>query len=479
MVNEMSKRIRYTDRNPEPMLPPEERSKTFREYALGFSVSMALDEAKRCLLCKDADKRCIKGCPVNVDIPGFIKKITEGDLVGAYKKIIETDLFPSICGRVCPQERQCEGSCILYYDTVRGRKNKGLPVSIGALEKFVGDFIRISGIQIEEQIKAPTGKKVAIVGAGPAGLSCAYDLLKGGHEVHIYEALQKAGGVMVYGIPHARLDRELIDWEINRLKKMGAKFFFGYVVGRTVSLRELLKRYDAVFLGVGAGRGSLGIKGDNLMGVYSAIEVLMRINLMNSKDFPQSPTPINLGRRTAIIGGGFTAVDCAISALRLGVETHVVYRRTRETSSARDEEWDHIKEEGAILHWLTQPVEVIGDESGKVIGLKCIKMQLGEPDESGRPKPVPIPNSEHIIECDSVIFAIGQKPNPIAYQDLPELELTKWGTVKVDENFRTNIPGLFAGGDVVNGGDTVVRAISQGRKAAKVIDEYLLKEVRR
>jgi len=475
----MGKSIRYLDRNAEPMLPPQERNKTFREYALGFSVSMAIDEAKRCLFCRDAEKRCIKGCPVNVDIPGFIKKITEGDLVGAYKKIIETDLFPSICGRVCPQERQCEGSCILYYDTVKGRKNKGLPVSIGALEKFVGDFIRISGIQIEEEKKAPTGKKVAIVGAGPAGLSCAYDLLRWGHEVHIYEALHKAGGVMAYGIPPARLDRDLLDWEIGRLKRLGAKFFFGYVVGRTVSLGELLDRYDAVFLSVGAGRGSLGIKGDHLMGVYSAIEVLMRINLMHAKDFPQTSTPLNLGKRTVIIGGGFTAVDCAISALRLGVETHVVYRRTRETSSARDEEWDHIKEEGAVIHWLTQPIEILGDEKNRVIGVKCIKMRLGEPDESGRPRPVAIPNSEHIMECDSVIFAIGQKPNPIAYEDLQDIELTKWGTIKVDEHFRTNIAGLFAGGDVINGGDTVVRAISHGRKAAKAIDEYLIKEVRR
>ncbi|MEZ0361095.1 MAG: NADPH-dependent glutamate synthase [Hydrogenobacter sp.] len=475
----MGKSIRYTDRNHEPMLPPQERNKTFREYALGFSVSIALDEAKRCLFCKDADKRCIKGCPVNVDIPGFIRKITEGDLIGAYRKIIETDPFPSICGRVCPQERQCEGSCILYYDTVRGKKNKGLPVSIGALEKFVGDFVRVSGIEIYEELKEPTGKKVAIIGAGPAGLACAYDLLKWGHEVHIYEALQKAGGVMLYGIPPARLDREVLEWEISRLEKMGVKFFFGYVVGRTISLKELLESYDAVFLSVGAGRGSLGIKGDHLVGVYSAIEVLTRTNLMRAWDFPQVSTPVNLGRRTVIIGGGFTAVDCAITALRLGIETHIVYRRTRETSSARDEEWDHIKEEGAVIHWLTQPIEIIGDEGGRVTGVKCIKMQLGEPDESGRPKPVPVPNSEHIIECDSVIFAIGQKPNPIAYDGFEGLELTKWGTVKVNEQFRTSIPGLFAGGDVVNGGDTVVRAVSHGRKAAKAIDEYLMKEVRR
>jgi len=469
----MPVRIRYEDRNQESLLPPKERVSTFKEYALGYSVSIALDEAQRCLLCKDADQRCIKACPAGIDIPGFIKEVAHGNLVGAYKKIVESNPFPSICGRVCPQEKQCEGSCILHYDVVRNRKNKGLAVGIGNLEKFVGDFIRISGLDLEER-NEPTGKRVAVVGAGPAGLTCAYELAKLGHDVDVYEALPKAGGVMTYGIPTARLDRSVIEWEVKKLEKLGVKFFFGWVVGRTISLKELLEKYDAVFLGVGAGRGSLGIKGDTLKGVYSAIEVLTRVGLLKANQFPQSSTPINLGRRTAIIGGGFTAVDCAITALRLGVETHVVYRRTRETSSARDEEWDHITEEGAIIHWLTQPVEILGGSRGRVIGLKCIKMELGEPDESGRPKPVPVPNSEHIIECDSVIFAIGQKANPIAYQDIEGLELTRWGTIKTDENFRTSVKGLFAGGDVVNGGDTVVRAIAHGKKAAKSIHEYLM-----
>jgi len=341
----------------------------------------------------------------------------------------------------------------------------------------VGDFIRISGIKVEVEREEPTGYKVAVVGAGPAGLACAYDLARWGHEVHVFEALPRAGGVMAYGIPHARLPREIIDWHIKELEDLGVKFFFGYVMGRTVKLSELLKKYHAVFLAVGAGRGSLGIKGDHLKGVYSAIEVLTRVGLARADLFPQSATPVNLGRRTAIIGGGFTAVDCAITALRLGVETHVVYRRTRETSSARQEEWDHIAEEGAIIHWLTQPIEIVGDEEGKVVGLKCIKMELGEPDESGRPRPVPVEGSEHIIECDSVIFAIGQKANPVAYEDLPELELTKWKTIRVDENFRTSVRGLFAGGDVVNGGDTVVRALAEGRKAAKSIHHFLIEEV--
>ncbi|MCS6957037.1 MAG: NADPH-dependent glutamate synthase [Aquificaceae bacterium] len=474
----MAKRIRYEDRNSEPLMPPQERVKTFREYAFGYSVSLALDEAQRCLFCKDADQRCIKGCPIGVDVPGFIKKITEGDLIGAYKKIVEADPFPSICGRICPQERQCEGSCILYYDTVRGKKNKGLPVSIGALEKFVGDFVRISGMRVNIERGEPTGYRVAVVGAGPAGLACAYDLARLGHEVHVYEALPKAGGVMAYGIPHARLPRDLIEWELKKLRDLGVRFFFGHVVGKTIKLSDLLRDYHAVFLGVGAGRGGLGIEGDHLRGVYSAIEVLTRVGLLRADTFPQSGTPIDLGKRTVIIGGGFTAVDCAITALRLGIETHVVYRRTRETSSARQEEWDHISEEGAIIHWLTQPLRILGSEEGKVIGIECIKMALGEPDESGRPKPTPIEGSEHVIECDSVIFAIGQKANPVAYEDLPELELTKYGTVKVDENFRTSVRGLFAGGDVVNGGDTVVRALAEGRKAAQSIHKFIIEEVK-
>ncbi len=461
----MPKKIRYFDRNKEPFLSPEERVKTFKEYALGFSVNMAVDEAKRCLFCKDAEKRCIKGCPIHVDIPGFIKKITEGDLVGAYKKIIETDIFPSICGRVCPQERQCEGSCILYYDTVRNRKNKGLPVSIGALEKFVGDFIRISGIEIEEIPDPPTGKRVAIIGAGPAGLGCAYDLAMKGHKVYVYEALPKIGGVMTYGIPSARLSKEIIDYEYERFKKLGVEFIFGCVVGRSKSLREIINEYDAVFIASGYGRGRLGLKGDDLENVYSAIEVLMRVNLFGER--------VDLGKKTVIIGGGFTAIDAAITALRLGVETHVVYRRTRETSSARQEEWDHIKEEGAFIHWLTQPVEILGEE-GKVRGIKCIKMTLGEKDESGRPRPVPVPNSEHIIDCDSVIFAIGQDPNPVSYEDVPEIKRDKWGGIMVNERYETTLEGVFAGGDVISGGDTVVKALAQGREAAKFIHEYLM-----
>ncbi len=463
----MAKEIRYLDRNKEPMLPPQERRKTFREYALGFSISMAIDEAKRCLFCRDAEKRCIKACPVNVDVPGFIKKIIEGNLIEAYKKIIKSDPFPSVCGRVCPQERQCEGACILYYDVVRNKRNRGLPVSIGTLEKFVGDFLRVSGFEVEEDIAEPTGKRVAIVGAGPAGLSCAYDLVKLGHRVHVYEALPKAGGVMIYGIPSARLEKSIVDWEVERLKRMGVEFFHGHIIGKTLSLKFLLESYNAVFLAIGAGVGSLGIRGDHLLGVYQALDVLKSVNL--KKEY------INLGSKTVIIGGGFTAIDCAITSIRLGVETHVVYRRTRETSSARDEEWDHIEQEGAIIHWLTQPIEILGED--RVKGVRCIKMKLGDPDESGRPKPIAIPGSEHTIECDSVIFAIGQKPDPTVYEELKDLKVSKWGTVQVDEGFRTSVKGLFAGGDVVNGGETVVRAIAHGKKAAQSIHEYLKKEV--
>ncbi|MEN3034623.1 MAG: NADPH-dependent glutamate synthase [Aquificaceae bacterium] len=469
----MPKQIRYLDRNKEPTMEPKLRVKTHREYSHGFSPTLALDEAQRCLFCKDADQRCIKACPVGVDIPGFIKKITEGNVIGAYEVILKSDPFPSICGRVCPQERQCEGSCILFYDTVRDRKNKGLPVSIGALEKFVGDSVRLMGFIPKQDKKPPNGKSVAIVGAGPAGLSCANELALLGYGVDVYEALPFAGGVMVYGIPTARLDRSIIEWEVNRLKSLGVRFFFGKVVGRGLSIRELLESYDAVLLAVGAGRGKLGIPGEHLGGVFSAIEVLMRVGMLGAAR--GADTPIDLGKKTVIIGGGFTAVDCAITSLRLGVETHVVYRRTRDTSSARQEEWDHIQEEGAILHWLTQPVEIVGKD--KVEGIKCIKMKLEGLDSSGRPKPIPVENSEHIIECDSVIFAIGQGANPIAYEDLPQLELSKYLTIKTDERFRTNIPKLYAAGDVVNGGDTVVRAIAEGKSCALSIHKDLFPEV--
>lgn len=471
----MPKQIRYLDRNKEPTMEAGLRVKTYKEYSYGFSPTLALDEAQRCLFCKDADQRCIKACPIGVDIPGFIKKITEGNILGAYEVILKSDPFPSICGRVCPQERQCEGSCILFYDTVKDRKNKGLPVSIGALEKFVGDTVRLMGIKPDLKKEPPNGKRVAIVGAGPAGLSCAHELAILGYSIDIYEALPVAGGVMVYGIPTARLDRSIIEWEVNRLKSLGVRFFFGRAIGRGLSVKELLNSYDAVFLAVGAGRGKLGIKGENLNGVFSAIEVLMRVGLMGAGR--GADTPIDLGQKTAIIGGGFTAVDCAITTLRLGIQTHVVYRRTRDTSLARQEEWDHIEEEGAILHWLTQPIEILGKE--KVEGLKCVKMKLEGLDSQGRPKPVAIEGSEHIIECDSVIFAIGQGANPIAYEELPNLELTKYLTIKVDEGFRTSVPRLYAGGDAVNGGDTVVRAIAEGKKCAMSIHQDLTSGVKR
>lgn len=463
------KKVRYLDRNKEPMLSPEKRIKTFEEYALGYSINLAIDEAKRCILCKDADKRCIKACPIHVDIPGFISKIAEGKALEAYDIITKTDIFPSICGRVCPQERQCEGACILYFDTVRNKRNKGLPVNIGALEKFVGDIVRISGLEHNVQIEARKGYKVAVVGSGPASLGCAYELAKKGIDVEVFEALPKLGGVMFYGIPNARLDKSILEYEINKLKKMGVVFHTGVVIGRTITLEELKDNFDAVFIGIGAGRGNLGIKGDNLIHVYSAIEFLMNIAL---------GCPMAKIKKVAIIGGGFTAVDCAISAIRFDMETHVVYRRTRETSSARDEEWDHIKEEGAYIHWLTQPKEVMGDQDGYVKGLKCVRMELGELDESGRPRPVEIPDSEIIIECDAVVLAIGQKPNPIAFENMG-LKTTRWGTLEVDENYMCSVEGVFASGDVVNGGDTVVRALKEGKEAGAKIYDYLMNKCRR
>ena len=466
--------IRWLDRNETCLLPPEVRKKTFKEYDMGYTVNQLLDECDRCIFCRDYDKRCKAGCPVNNDIPVFIDLVEKGKIVEAYKVLLKTNPFPAITGRVCPQERLCEGSCILTYDTVRQKKNKGLPVGIGAIERFIGDAIRLSGIEIDEGIKPDTGKKVAIIGAGPGGLTAAYYLRKEGHEVHVFDALPYIGGVMVYGIPPERLDRSVLEWEEKRLRKMGIKFHLGVLVGKSITLYDLYKEFDAIILATGSGKGKMmGIPGEELNGVYTAIEFLTRVNMMKAYKFPEAATPVKLGKKTAVIGGGFTAVDCALDAIRLGVETHVVYRRTRETSSARDVEWDHIAEEGGILHWLTQPLEIIGDENGNVKGLKCIKMELVPDPNGGRPRPKPIEGSEHIIEVDSVIFAVGQAANTTAYEGVKEIQTNKWDNVDVDDHFRTSWKGVFAVGDLVNGGDTVVRAIAHGRKAAQYCHEYL------
>jgi glutamate synthase (NADPH/NADH) small chain len=466
--------IRWQDRNESCILPAEVRKKTFREYDMGYTFNQLVDEADRCIYCRDYEKRCKAGCPVGNDIPVFIQYVKEGNLIEAYKTILKTNPFPEITGRVCPQERLCEGSCILTYDRVKGKKNKGVAVGIGAIERFIGDFARLSGLELDEVPKEETGKKIAIIGAGPGGLTAGYYLRKKGHEVHIFDALPYIGGVMAYGIPPERLDRSVLKWEEKRLKKMGIKFHLGVLVGKNITLYDLYEEFDAIILATGSGRGKLmGIPGEDLNGVYTAIDFLTRVNMMKAYDFPNTATPVKLGKRTAVVGGGFTAVDCVLNAIRLGVETHLIYRRTRETSSARDVEWDHVAEEGAILHWLTQPIEIIGDEKGNVKAIKCIKMQLVPDPKGGRPRPKPIEGSEHIIEVDSVILAVGQDANPTAYENVKEIQTNKWNNVDVDEKFRTSWKGVFAIGDLINGGDTVVRAIAHGRKVAEYCDEYL------
>jgi len=472
MAEKKRKKIVYRrhDRNPIPLLPPDIRKKTFKEYALGYGHTAALDESDRCILCKKPP--CTPSCPVNSEMEKWIGEIQKQNVWEAYKILRRNNPFSSVCGRVCPQERLCESTCVLTF------KDNGLSVGIGGLERFVGDSIRVSGVEWVDEKEAPTGKKVAVIGAGPAGLANAYFLARKGHDVTIYEALPFTGGVMRYGIPKARLDRRALDFEIDLIKKLGVEIKTGIRVGEDITLDELREKYDAVFIAVGSGRGKkMGIPGEDLKGVYTAIGFLMKVNtdIVDPMLAPDKEVELPKGKKVAVIGGGFTAVDCVIASIRLGNETHLVYRRTRETSSARDEEWDHVAEEGAVLHWLTQPIEVIGNENGEVVGLKCIKMELVPDPNGGRPRPKPVEGSEHIIECDVVIMAVGQGDNPLAYKNVKGLKIDKWNNLStVDDKFRTNLEGVFAGGDVVNGGDTVVTAISHAKKAAEAMHEYLM-----
>jgi len=446
-------------RQPMPEQAPEDRARNFEEVPYGYTEETAMLEASRCLKCKKP--RCVTGCPVNVDIPGFIALVQEGKFIEAAWKLKEQNALPAVCGRVCPQEEQCEKLCVLGA--------KGEPVAVGRLERFVADYERNSGNIKVPQIAAKTGQRVAVIGAGPAGLTVAGDLIKLGHEVTVFEALQEPGGVLTYGIPEFRLPKAIVKAEVDYLKKLGVEFVMDFVVGRNSTIRELMddEGYDAVFIGSGAGLPSF-------MSVYSANEYLTRSNLMKAYLFPKYDTPPIKRERVAVIGGGNVAMDSARTALRLGADVTIVYRRAREQMPARVEEIHHAEEEGIKFKLLNNPVRIIGDDRHRVVAMECIKMELGEPDDSGRRRPIPIKGSEFIMELDTVIVAIGNKPNPLIPQTMPELETTKWGTIVVDENtMATSVPGVYAGGDIVSGAATVILAMGQGRIAAAAMNEYL------
>jgi glutamate synthase (NADPH/NADH) small chain len=449
-----------------PKQDPKVRRKNFNEVALGYTEEQALAEANRCLQCKNAP--CVKGCPVEIDIPAFIKLIRERKFDEAIKKIKEKNSLPAICGRVCPQEEQCQKQCTLG--------KVGDPVSIGRLERFVADWERQKGFNIPDKPK-PTGKKVAVIGAGPAGLTVAADLAKLGHEVVIFESLHLPGGVLIYGIPEFRLPKSIVQAEVDYIKKLGVQIRLNHLIGRTYTIPELLKRgFDAVFIGTGAGLPQfLGVPGENLGGIYSANEFLIRVNLMKAYRFPEYDTPIKVGKKVAVIGAGNVAMDSARSALRLGAEeVFIVYRRSKEEMPARKEEIENAEEEGVKFKFLTAPTRFIGDEKGWVKQMECIRMELGPPDESGRRRPIPIKGSEFLMDTDTVIIAIGRTPNPIIQRTTEGLAVTKWGTIVVDENGKTNIEGVYAGGDIVTGEATVISAMGAGKKAARAIHEYLM-----
>ncbi len=442
------------------------RAANFEEVCLGYNKEEAMEEANRCINCKNA--QCIKGCPVAINIPGFIEKVKEGDVEAAYQVISEASALPAVCGRVCPQESQCEGKCI--------RGIKGEPVSIGKLERFVADWARENGIK-PTGAKEKNGKKVAVIGSGPAGLTCAGDLAKMGYEVTIFEALHEAGGVLVYGIPEFRLPKEnVVAKEIENVKSLGVKIETNVVVGKSVTIDELMEEegFDAVFIGSGAGLPKfMGIPGEQANGVFSANEYLTRSNLMKAFN-DESPTPIMRGKKVAVVGGGNVAMDAARTALRLGAQVHIVYRRSEEELPARVEEVHHAKEEGIIFDLLTNPVEILADENGWVCGMKCVRMELGEPDESGRRRPVVKPGSEFVIEVDTVIMSLGTSPNPLISSTTSGLETNKWKCIVADEEFgKTTKEGVYAGGDAVTGAATVILAMGAGKAGAKGIDEYL------
>ncbi len=450
-------------KNEMPSQKPDVRSKNFQEVALGYTEEQAIDEAQRCLNCKN--RPCVGGCPVNISIPDFIQHMAKGEFEEAYQIIAQSSALPAVCGRVCPQESQCEKHCV--------RGIKGEPVAIGRLERFAADWHNARSAQASKK-PIPNGHKVAVVGSGPSGLTCAGDLARLGYEVTVFEALHTAGGVLVYGIPEFRLPKAIVQKEIDGLKAMGVKIETNMVIGRALSVDELLEDgFEAVFIGSGAGLPRfMNIPGENLKGVYSANEFLTRVNLMKAY-LPDSDTPIQHAKRVAVVGGGNVAMDAARCAKRLGADVHIVYRRSEAELPARAEEVHHAKQEGIVFDLLTNPVSIEGDEKGQVQSITCIKMELGEPDASGRRRPMAVPGSEFKMEVDAVIMSLGTQPNPMSYEGTPGLEKTKKGCVAADEKGCTSCPAIFAGGDAATGAATVILAMGAGKNAAKSIDEYI------
>ena len=464
----MAKRNMDLKKTAMPQQDAKIRATNFNEVALGYTEEMAVNEAMRCLQCKN--QPCVAGCPVNVQIPAFINLVAEGQFMEGYEKIRETNGLPAICGRVCPQEEQCEKYCV--------RGIKGEPVGIGRLERFCADFAIEKGIKPQALSRA-TGKKAAVIGSGPAGLTCAADLAKGGVDVTIFEAFHTPGGVLQYGIPEFRLPKALVKKEIDALVDMGVKIDTNMVMGRVLTIDDLKEMgYETIFIGTGAGLPSfMNIPGENLNGVYSANEFLTRINLMKGYKFPDFDTPVVVHKKVAVIGGGNVAMDAARCAKRLGAkEVHIVYRRSEVEMPARNEEIEHAKEEGIIFSLLINPIEILGTDDGYVKGIRLQKMELGEPDSSGRRRPVPIQGSEYDIEVDAVVVAIGQSPNPLLRNATPELKTQKWGGIIADEETgATSIDGVYAGGDAVSGAATVILAMGAGKAAAKAMLEYMQK----
>lgn len=450
-----------------PEQAPDARRANFREVPYGLPAMTAILEANRCLACKKP--ACVEGCPVGIDIPGFVALIAQGDFEGAVRKVKETNMLPAICGRVCPQESQCEALCVLG--------KKGEPLAVGRLERFVADWEREQGLVEPPPIGAPTGKSVGVVGSGPAGLTAAIDLRRLGHNVTIYEALHAPGGVLMYGIPEFRLPKSIVNAEVEVVKRMGVQIEYNYIIGQIETVDELLERHDAVFLGTGAGLPwFMNLPGENLCGVYSANEYLTRCNLMRAYEFPCCDTPIAVSERVAVIGGGNVAMDVARTATRLGAkEVYLIYRRSEAEMPARVEEVHHARDEGIIFKLLHNPVRYIGDESGRVCQVECIRMELGEPDASGRRRPVPVEGSQFTIDVDTVVVAIGNGPNPLVPKTTAGLEVdARHGTVKTNmETMRTSKRGVFAGGDIAVGAATVILAMGHGRKAARSIDHFL------